>query len=472
VRFLGFLLPAATGVLLFCAWGPGFARRHRIVAVSLTALATIGLAAVGHVSRLWWLGPHPERQWILDAGLLALAAGILVACPPGGRADPSRLPVWNSQALWLWGGSLLLLSLAAAVLVMRLTVWPHGPGSDSVAIWSLKARMLAREEVHWTRVFDSEVIHSRYPLLLPGVTARLWIASGHEGPWAPAVVAGGFAALVVLSLTASVAALRGPAVAAGVAMALCLLPDWLTTATDLIADLPLSAFALASVLTIVWSIERPADRDRPLCLAGLFAGLASVTKTEGHLVAVASLTAVALVTGRCRGIRVGLRRVLLLLSTSAPLIAWGAWLLSRHAQVPSEYLFGLMHGRGRLLELDRHRQIVTAVARWMGAHPEAWLLVTFPVLLSGPRSPVRRESLATTVVLLSVVAGAYYVVYLVTPYPLDWQLSTSLHRLIVQYWPAYVATLAFACQPDGKIDTDPGRVGVLSKALTGGRPRH
>jgi hypothetical protein len=437
-------------------------RGHRTVAVGLTALTAIGVAAVGHLSRLWWLGPHPERQWIVDVGLLTLALGIHVAGSPARRAVPVGRPESTSQAVWLRGGAALLLAFAAAVLVMRITVWPHGAGSDSVAIWSLKARMLARDEAHWTRVFDREVLHARYPLLLPGLTARLWVASGRETPWAPAVVAGGFAALVAVCLATGVAALRGPVVAAGAVLALCLLPDWLTTATDLIADVPLSAFVLASVLTLAWAIERPADRDRPLCLAGLFAGFASVTKTEGYVVVVAGLAALALVTSRRRGVRVGLRRSLLFLSTATPLIAWGTWLVWEHAERSSEYFIGFMHGGRRIFDVERHRLILTAGARWMEAHPEAWLLVMFPLLLTGPRSPIRQESRATLGLLLGLVAGAYYFVYLVTPYPLDWQLSTSLKRLIVQYWPAYVAALALACAADGRIGTDPVPKGALS----------
>jgi 4-amino-4-deoxy-L-arabinose transferase-like glycosyltransferase len=417
--------------------GPGFQRHHRTLGIVLAASVGVGLAGVTHLFRLLWIGPHPARQWLVDAGLVLVVAAFIARADPPAASTRTGTPA-SRRAAWLWTLLLAaLLALGAAAVVMRLTVWPHGPGSDSVAIWTLKARMLFRDEASWLTVFDRGLVHSRYPLLVPALTARLWVIGG-EGTWAPRIVAAGFLVLTVALLVAGLRTLRGPVPAAWAGLTLLLLPVFLTTGTAEIADVPLACFALATLVTLSLAIERPEWRQRPLLLTGLITGLAALTKTEGQV-----LPPIALLSLMCaRGVRYGpadmLRSGGLFLLGAGPLFAAGLLLTLHYATVPSEYTRSLAAFTTHALDASRHWLILEAAGRFALAHPELALLAVPPLLVPGVRRPDQREAMATVGLLLGGIAAAYYLVYLTTPYPLEWQLGTSFERLVVQYWPASI----------------------------------
>ena len=68
-------------------------------------------------------------------------------------------------------------------------------------------------------------------------------------------------------------------------------------------------------------------------------------------------------------------------------------------------------------------------------HPGVALLILAAALRFRLSGPERRWAAVAGVTLAGVLAG-YFAVYLVTPANLDWHLSTSLGRLLVQVWPS------------------------------------
>ena len=431
------ILSLVAGAGLVRTTGPGFQRHHRALGIVLAASVGVGLAGVTHLIRLLWIGPHPARQWLVDAGLVLVVAAFVARSDPLAASARTGTPA-SRRAAWLWTVLLaVLLALGAIAVVMRLTVWPHGPGSDSVAIWTLKARLLFRDEASWLTVFDRELVHSRYPLLVPALTARLWVIGG-EGTWAPQVVAAGFLVLTVALLVAGLRTLRGPVPAAWAGLALFLLPAFVTTGTAEIAELPLACLALATVVTLSLAIERPEWRQRPLVLAGLLAGLAALTKTEGQVLPPIALLSVVCVRAVRHGRTDMLRSSGLFLLGAGPLFAGGLLLTLHYATEPSEYIRSLAAFTTHALDASRHGLILSAAGRFAQAHPELVLLPVLAFLVPGERRPDQHEAMATVGLLLGGIAAAYYLVYLTTPYPLDWQLSTSFERLMVQYWPAAI----------------------------------
>jgi hypothetical protein len=60
-------------------------------------------------------------------------------------------------------------------------------------------------------------------------------------------------------------------------------------------------------------------------------------------------------------------------------------------------------------------------------------------LVIGPRSlPAGWITSAVAIAMILGILFVYYVLYLITPFDLDWHLATSLDRLILQVWPAVV----------------------------------
>ena len=76
-----------------------------------------------------------------------------------------------------------------------------------------------------------------------------------------------------------------------------------------------------------------------------------------------------------------------------------------------------------------------------------WLLP--PVIVLGVyaflmgRSSEARTSTAPLTALLTVLlmGAAYFTVYMITPNDLNWQVQTSLDRVLMQIWPSIVVTL-------------------------------
>jgi hypothetical protein len=48
------------------------------------------------------------------------------------------------------------------------------------------------------------------------------------------------------------------------------------------------------------------------------------------------------------------------------------------------------------------------------------------------------NALKTTIYIILLMLAGYFLVYVITPYDLEWHLNTSLSRLFVQLWPSFL----------------------------------
>lgn len=331
----------------------------------------------------------------------------------------------------------VVLGAAGAALALRFRAWPHGPGSDSIAIWLLRARTLARGGP----AYDPGLVMPRYPLLVPVLIAGGWTMLGTEALWVPHAVAVAGAAACVLILVGGLTTLRGWVPAAWAAVALFGPPAFLRTAADLIADVPLAATFVGGLVSVVLARER--GHPRHLVLAGLAWGLGTHTKQEGLLLAGAGTLVVVAWTARREGLAAAGRSLAGLavgLLLPLGLLAWHL----RAARVASEYLGPVRTLARRALDPARHAAIWGTLGRWGAAHAPLALPVALVALIPGARAPAQWASARLAATVVGVAGGVYYGVYLLTPYDLTWQLDTSLHRLLVHLWPAALLAVFLA----------------------------
>jgi hypothetical protein len=106
----------------------------------------------------------------------------------------------------------------------------------------------------------------------------------------------------------------------------------------------------------------------------------------------------------------------------------------------------------------------------------AWLLCPVPLLLLHVLAKVRGVTLAggaapwlTTAGVLTGVVAANYTVYLLTPYDLQWHLDSSLSRLLLQVWPAFLVLYSMWVSPRFAVEPHPwtGRMSGLVRAAAG-----
>jgi dolichyl-phosphate-mannose-protein mannosyltransferase len=419
---------------------------------SLQALAlSVGLAGFSGAMARLAVPALSGREWLWETPIAVAVAVWALRTSEVGRLREVPGPRGWALAVGILLAACLAVSLGAAVLAIaqHLSFYAHGTGADSYGIWNLKARFLYRGGVRVWRLFDPLIMHShpRYPLLLPGLVSRLWSALGHETTLVPRGLALAFFGLVPSLLVATLAALRGWIIGCLAGLGLLCLPFFVENAWTQGADLPFSLFAVAALGCLALAMEDPRGGRGALVLAGVFAGLAAWTKQEGLVLVLASLGGVAL--GSRPVLRLGIKRAAFVLAGSLPLLAALFWVEAAYVKYRPEY----MHGGGGLLaekalSLERHGQIWAAALRFVSG-PRQWPALTLLALvalagLAARRgaSPAQRPLLAA----LGVVAAGYYAAYLATPYPLAWQLSTSVDRLFIQYWPSLVL-LAFIGVP-------------------------
>ncbi|MBS2024937.1 MAG: hypothetical protein JST92_21270, partial [Deltaproteobacteria bacterium] len=326
--------------------------------------------------------------------------------------------------------------LVAIFVTEHFLRYPDG-GWDARAIWNHHARLLARVPHRLDLVFAPEHNHADYPLLLPGLVAHLWLASGNETPLVPALVAAAFALLGTLALLSSVHTLSArwferdalpPSVrAASVALLLWGTPIFLTQTWIQCADLPLAMLTLLAIALVLRG---------SIAAAGLAAGLGALTKNDGAL----WLAALALVLLSTQ--RTSLPRFMR--GALAPIAAL-AHLKLRLA--PENDL--AQNARGevlvRLVTLSRWWDAVKGLVR------EVWHVEAFGISLMAALaiSVLLARGLRTEPAIarlprkfLTPALLAILVVYVVGAPDVDHMARNSADRLLFQLWPTALLALA------------------------------
>lgn len=338
------------------------------------------------------------------------------------------------------------IALASAIVAFKRIILsnPHG-GWDAWAIWNFHARFLFRDPVNWRTIFVQALSwsHSEYPLLLPGIIARSWEYVGSDIPIGPALISACFIFATVGLLLSSLARLRSATQGLMAATILLCTPLFITNGANEYADVPLSFFFLATLVSLCL---RDIGRDQSnsaihLSLTGITAGFAAWTKNEG-IMFLTVLLATHLAISAKRDLRRYARDVRAIGAGLLPVIALTVYFKFKFA--PTNQIVGQQHDRilHDLLDPTRYATITDYIANivlkfgdWsVGPIP----LLGFYYLFASTRRMTEstRLTFKLLMVTLSITGLGYFFVYVVSPYDLKWHLSTSLTRLLLQLWPS------------------------------------
>jgi hypothetical protein len=403
----------------------------------ITALAG---AAAGACSIVYFLG--------LVCGLSPYITLILSALICAAMVKWLRLPVNDvpskPPARWLLIVFLVVLAGAVATFILTAFKEPHGYW-DAWSIWNLHARFLERGGAHWSDLFTTKIgwTHPDYPLLVPSIVAQAWSVMRSETAFIPAAVAFlftfGTAALVV----GAVRMLRGwnQALIAGAFL--------LGTATFLLqgvaqyADIPL-AFYMVSALALLCF-----DDVKCTVLAGAMAGFAAWTKNEGLLFIVVLVLARCIVRLRHRTAAKLANELKWFAVGLAPVLAVVALFKFRYAP-PGDLLTGKPgEVLGHLVDFGRWVTVIEGFVKHLFIFgslptlivPGIIVLALYAYLVRFKVDPERRTAVHTMIAAVVLMLLGDFAVYLLLSNRLDWQIDTSLDRILMQLWPA--ALLAF-----------------------------
>jgi hypothetical protein len=478
----------AAYLLVRWAWPLPPTPERTLFRVSLATGLAVGLSSITFF--LWAVCVGPQRPGLPLAelvifGLLAAVcwrANISSLSPLVGEGEkhpppqPSPTRGEGERKMPLAGLRLafgFVLLCAIGVSGWNLRRHPHGEW-DAWAIWNLRARFLYRGGEQWTAAFSPHLAwsHPDYPLLVPAAVARGWTYAGQETLLVPWLIACLFGAATVGLLMSVLALLRGPGQGYLGGLVLLATPYFLQLTTAQYADVPLGFFYLAGVVLFeVHDRRTPSPQLSPPpggegkvrgpLLAGLLAALASWTKNEGTLFLAVTVLVRLLAAVRNRTYRNVVRELLAFGLGALPILA--VLIFFKLFFSPGNDLIagqGWQAARDRLLDIGRYFVIaldyVTAILL-IGPGAVVVLAGYFWLVGPAPAGAHRRIGHAATV-LAGMLAG-YAVVYLFAPAPLvwyrdglkiihepiwqdlTWLIWSSLHRLLMQLWPA--ALLAF-----------------------------
>ncbi len=293
--------------------------------------------------------------------------------------------------------------------------------------------------------------HPDYPLLLPLNVARVWALLGERSVLAPVILGLLFQLSLVGLLATSVRLQRGALqglLAGGMGIAVL----FVSLNFRQYADIPLAYFFLAANVLLFMGDTPARKGPGPALLAGLMTGAALWTKNEGWALLVADHRSQAAARpGQPQA--PGARGPLVwLLPARAAAALTGGCILQARPGASQRHRRGIEHGchqeqAGRSLPLSDHFQsrpqpIYPLRQPGVARHPPAWGMGMLPLLLgygvlvgiSFPKE--QRRAILALLLRVVIVAGVYFMIYLLTPNNLAWQLNTSLDRLVTQILPS------------------------------------
>lgn len=407
-----------------------------------------GFALVSLLYFLWSLLFSPRQGlvgYLVMESLLLLGLGIYAWRQP----RPAN-PVLHLKK---HTGIRLLALLAGLVFVLFLlnflAQWqklafekPFGDW-DAWAIWNLRAAFIASGD-EWLKGFSPAILwsHPDYPLLLPLNVARVWALLGERSVLAPVVLGLLFQLLLVGLLATSVRLQRG-ALQGWLAGILGIAVIMVSLNFHQYADIPLAYYFLAANVLLFMG-DTLAGRGRgPALLAGLMTGAALWTKNEGWALLMAAIAV----------------RLLLDLVNRKPLAKSARWfgffllgllpllLATLYFKLtlapPNDIMKGLSIAsvKGKLIEVSRYLTILKAARNQFINYgglmlPMLPLLLAYGILVGASYPKEQRSSILALLMQVATITGVYFMIYLLTPNNLSWQLNTSLERLITHILPS------------------------------------
>lgn len=454
------LLCIGTGFLLV---GLGFGRAARPSNLALWVSLSMGFG-VAFFSVAYFLARVFGfiHLWLIDSVIFTVLAVIWVRCRAnrGPAAHSSNHNRAGETSRFLQAAFVLALATALCSAIVRALGHPYGSGWDSFAIWNLHARFLYRGGVHWQEGFSALIpwSHPDYPLLLPAAIAHFWTIAGHETPAVPAVMGLVFTFSTVALLFSALDLLAGRTSALLGALALLCSPFFIELGTWQYADVPLSFFFLATLVLFHLADHSTGPDDRinrgMLVLGGFSASCAAWTKNEGVPFLCAILLTRVFVSSRQRSSGTRAERRIHALPVWGLLPIFLVLVFFKRFVAPPGDLFSdaatMLH---RLSDPSRY----WVVLKWYGKELLRfghWLPIPLPVLMflfyflirkRGPfpeNADVRASAWA-----LTLTIGAYFFIYLITPYDIYWHLRFSLARLFIQVWPSAIFLFFLRIEP-------------------------
>lgn len=459
MEVLAFIPPVLIGSALIVLLLPQFRLKGSWTLFTICLGSGIGLALTSSTIFLWlaWIGRPGAAYHAFEIGsalsLTALAAyryrSRNSAGPDDLRADHS---IPDIPISWLKRVVIILLLISAGSFGLKAFIEdPYGT-IDVRIVWNYRARWLFRGGEQWRHAFYSPVARDAeyeddkghaadYPLLITASVYRGWEVIGRDHVSIPILIAGLYTFATYLFLYAALAMLRNRNQAYMAVLLILVSTQFLHLGTDQYGDVPLSFYILSTIVLLTLKDQRPDLAAPLLVLAGVTTAGAAWTKNEGllflALVSLVCFMGQIIRKGPGSGARESAYFFLGLLPVGGTLFYYKVMFAPRNDMINVPTLRETIY---HLFDLDRYLITGAAILKKILTFNEGIVILMAAFwLFSGPdrSAPVKKHT-ASNIILLSLMLCGFLAAYVITPYDLEWHIGSSIRRLIIQLWPAWV----------------------------------
>ncbi|CAB1056213.1 hypothetical protein D1BOALGB6SA_949 [Olavius sp. associated proteobacterium Delta 1] len=481
MEILAFIPPILIGIAIVVMVFPEFSLKGAGAVFTVCLGSGIGLGLTSATIFLWlaWFGRPDAAYHVFEVGsaiLLTIVAFYRFQNIKSGSQNELTPdgPAHDVPIKWLKKLVIILLLISAGSFGLKTFIEdPHGT-VDTRIVWNYRARWMFRGGDQWQHAFytpvasKGELIDDQghapdYPLLITGSVYRGWQIIGSDHVAIPIMIAGIFTFGTYLVLYASLALLRNRNQGYLAVLLMLVSTQFLHLGTDQYGDVPLAFFILSTIALLALKDRFPVISMQTIVLAGFTASCAAWTKNEG-LVFFVLVILVRFIgqIGKNDWSNLIKEFYYFLLGT---LPVMGTLIYFKLNFAPRNDLvniYNLKNSVVHLLDLDRYIIVISEILKKVYFfNDKIVILMAAYFLFSGlDRSGKVKKHLLSHVLLLLLMLCGYTFAYVITTYDLRWQIDSSLRRLFIQLWPAWVFVFFYSVRgPEQPAEED--RVGMF-----------
>ncbi len=298
---------------------------------------------------------------------------------------------------------------------------------DAWSIWNLNAQYLS-DPVNWQKLFQNAThTHPDYPMALPSVIAFFCRLVGQFHLLIPYAIH--FLIMLCIPVLIYLETYRRSIIVAGLSVILFAVNEfYLTMGISQLADTMLGFFFLCALVCL----EQGKEDRRMLILSAAFIGCCMWTKNEGIMLGFVFLTFNLRIFLATEHLKYFIGGIALPLTTL---------LIFKLAYAPANDLV-VAQGKATyqlLFEPERYKLIYNSFTYNLSHYFNE---LKYGILIYALICVLKREWPINHVTMILVCMAGYLLIYVLSPYDLEWHLNTSLSRLMLQLMPATMYILA------------------------------
>jgi hypothetical protein len=319
-------------------------------------------------------------------------------------------------------GAVFLLTLHFVLKASKYGSW------DAWAIWNMHAKFLYNPQL-WRTLFTSKLSYSHldYPLMLPSITAFFWNSIHCTLPYIPYLLSYGIMITIPLLIYFSLLE-EGLSVIAYLTLAIFVIDiNYQAIAASQCADTLLSLLIL---LTFIQYKNLSKLSGGGIYILGFVCAACGWVKNEG--LAFYLIFTVAFVLANIKQPAALLKYIV---GASVPTLA----ILSfKFFFAPANDLVStgsnpLTTLSSIVLDTVRYTTIIKFWVNMLISNYIGVLVLLFALLVFN-----RRFFLSLPFIVIALLLVVYFAIYIITPYDLTWHLFTSLYRILMHVYPAFI----------------------------------